>query len=490
MTERDIRHYGLRLLLILIALTGYRVFMAQWLQLELYGDEAYYFGWAQSLEWGYYSKPPMVGWLIWLTTQLCGDAEPCVRLAAYLLYPATAFVLFLLGSRLFAPRVGFWAALAYITLPMVSLGSWFITTDAALLFFWALALYFLARALDANRWRDWLGLAVALGLGGLSKYSMVFFGLGGLALLIMNAEARRQLRNPRLYAAIGLAFLIFLPNLLWNAQHQFVSVEHTAEISRLGRQWFRPEKLAEFLGGQFIVMGPLLFAAFAHLALRHGFNLVTDRRYQLLFAFSVPALAVFILLAFLTRAFANWGAMAYVAGVLLVTAWWLARNKLRWLQVAIAINVAIMVGLYHYHALAELAGIELTRKTDPYSRVAGWRALGGEVQKLLAAHPEARLVSDDRKLLAELIYYVRPHPFDALTYNPSGLIGDHYALLHDLKRAPQGEFILIGEHVSAEQLAREFAEVKPLGTIRIPLYRDFEREADAYWLRDFKGYGG
>ncbi|MEW5893825.1 MAG: glycosyltransferase family 39 protein [Pseudomonadota bacterium] len=488
MTERDLRHYGTRLLLILFALTLYRVLAAQWIQLELYGDEAYYFGWAQSLEWGYYSKPPMVGWLIWLTTNLCGDSEPCVRLAAYLLYPATAFVLFLLGSRLFAPRVGFWAALAYITLPMVSLGSWFITTDAALLFFWTLALYFLARALDHNRWHDWLGLAVALGLGGLSKYSMVFFGLGGLALLAMNTEARRQLRNPRLYAAIGLAFLIFLPNLIWNAQHQFVSVEHTAEISRLGRQWFRPEKLAEFLGGQFIVMGPLLFAAFGHLALRHGFNLVTDRRYQFLFAFSVPALAVFILLAFLTRAFANWGAMAYVAGVLLVTAWWLARNRLRWLQAAIALNVVIMLGLYHYHALAQWAGIELTRKTDPYSRVSGWRALGGEVQKLLEAHPNARLLSNDRKLLAELVYYVRPHPFDAMSYNPSGNIGDHYALMHDLKRTPQGEFLLIGDQIDPARLAQEFEQVVDLGEIRIPLYRDFDRTARVWWLRNFKGY--
>lgn len=488
MTALDVRRYALRLLLILFGLTLYRIFAAQWVQLELYGDEAYYFGWAQSLEWGYYSKPPMVGWLIWLSTHVCGDSEACIRLGAYLLYPATAYVLFLIGSRLFAPRVGFWAALAYITLPMVSLGSWFITTDAALLFFWTLALYFLIRALEHNLWRNWLGLAIALGLGGLSKYSMVFFGLGAIVLLLMSHEARRQLRNPKLYASIAIAFLIFLPNLIWNAQHQFVSVEHTAEISRLDRQWFRPEKLAEFLGGQFIVMGPLLFAAFGHLALRHGFNLVSDRRYQLLFAFSVPALAMFILLAFLTRAFANWGAMAYVAGVLLVSAWWLARNKLRWLQVAIAVNVAIMIGLYHYHALANLVGIELMRKTDPYSRVTGWRALGAEVQKILEAHPDARLGSNDRKLLAELTYYVRPHPFNVVSYNPSGTIGDHYALMHDIKQMPQGEFILVGDYLDVEQLARQFAEVKTLGEIRIPLYRDFDRTATVYWLREFKGY--
>lgn len=480
--------YGLRLASVLLALIAYRLVAAQSIQLELYGDEAYYFGWAQSLEWGYYSKPPMVAWLIWLGTHLCGDAEPCLRLGATLLYPATAWLLYLLGSRLFAPRVGFWAALTYITLPMVSLGSWFITTDAALLFFWTLTLYGLSRALDGNHWRDWLLLGLALGLGGLSKYSMVFFGIGALALFALSAEARRQLKNPRLYATVGLAFLIFLPNLIWNAQHQFVSVEHTAEISRLDRALFHPDKLAEFLGAQFAVLGPLLFALFAHLALRHGPHLVSDRRYLLLFAFSAPVLALFVLLAFLTHAFANWGAMAYPAATLLITAWCLARNRLRWLQIAIAVNGAFMIGLYHYHDLADLTGVELKRKTDPYSRVSGWRALGQEAGKQLAAYPQARLVSDDRKLMAELIYYVRPHPFGALAYNPSGTIGDQYALKHDLKQAPRGEFIFVGEHADPARLAREFAEVKALGTIRIPLYPDFERTAEVYWLRDFRGY--
>lgn len=483
------RRYGLVLALLLLALFAYRLVAAQLVQLELYGDEAYYFGWAQSLEWGYYSKPPMVAWLIWLSSQLCGNAEPCLRLGASLLYPATAWLLYLLGSRLFAPRVGFWAALGYATLPMVALGSWFITTDAALLFFWTLALYGLARALDGNHWRDWLLLGLALGLGGLSKYSMVFFAVGGLALIALSAEARRQLRNPRLYAAVVLAFLIFLPNLVWNAQHQFVSVEHTAEISRLDRALFHSDKLAEFLGAQFIVFGPILFAAFAHIAMRHGPHLVADHRYVRLFAFSAPVLALFILLAFLTHAFANWGAMAYPAATLLVTAWWLARGKLHWLQFAIALNIALMLGLYHYHALANLAGIELTRKTDPYSRVSGWRALGQEADKLLATHPNARLISDDRKLLAELIYYVRPHPFDAVIYNPSGTVGDQYALQHDLKNSPLGEFIFIAERpLDPALLARQFAEVKPLGSIRIPLYRDYARTAEVYWLRDFQGY--
>ncbi len=488
MHEPAARRYALTLLALLAALAAYRVWAARAVGLELFPDEAYYFGWAQTLEWGYYSKPPMVAWIIHFATALCGNAEPCLRLGSYLLYPATAFVLFGVGQRLFDARTGFWIAVAFATLPMVAFGSWFMTTDAPLLFFWALALYFLIGALEQNRWRDWLALGLALGLGGLSKYSMVFFGLGALAYLAFSAEARRQLVNPRLYAAIALALAVFAPNLVWNMQHQFVSVEHTAEISHLGQDWMRPEELAKFLGAQFAVMGPLFFAALLHLALRHGFSLAADRRYALPLAFSAPVLAAFLALAFLARALPNWGAMAYVAGVVLVAAWWLREGRQRWLYAGIALNVAIGLGLYHYHALANLAGVELTRKTDPYARVSGWRALGEAAGRHLAAHPGARLLADDRKTMAALIYYVRPHPFDARMYNPGGVIGDHYALMSDVKDAPGGAFVFVSRSADPARLAREFAEVRPLGRIEIPLYPDFSLSAEVYLLRDFRGY--
>lgn len=484
----ETRRYAAILLALLVALALYRVWAAQAIGLELWADEAYYFGWAQTLEWGYYSKPPMVAWLIHGAMQVCGAAEPCLRLPSTLLYPATALVLFLLGSRLFAPRVGFWTAVAFITLPMVSFGSWFVTTDAPLLLFWALALYFLVGAMAHNRWRDWLGLGLVVGLGALSKYSVVFFGLGALAYLALSVDARRQLRNPRLYAALAVAVAVFAPNLVWNAQHQFISVEHTAEISHLSGQLMHPDQLAEFLGAQFLVFGPITFAVLLHLAMRHGFRLAADHRYVLLFAFSAPVLLAFLTLAFLSRALPNWGAMAYVAGIVLVTAWWLARGQTRWLYAAIGINVLLGLGLYHYQAIARLADVELTAKIDPYARVAGWRAFGAEAARHLAAHPDAKLLADDRKTLAELIYYARPHPFDARMYNPSGVIGDHYAMKQDVKDAPNGRFVFISRNANPERLAREFAQVELLGRIAIPLYPDFSREAEVYLLSEFRGY--
>src|SRR5678815_5129402 len=68
--------------------------------LELYPDEAQYWLWSRTLDFGYYSKPPMIAWAIWATTALGGDAEPWVRLSANLFQAGAAFVVFLIGLRL------------------------------------------------------------------------------------------------------------------------------------------------------------------------------------------------------------------------------------------------------------------------------------------------------------------------------------------------------------------------------------------------------
>ncbi|HTC18195.1 MAG TPA: glycosyltransferase family 39 protein, partial [Stellaceae bacterium] len=116
----------------------------------LYPDEAQYWFWSRHLELGYYSKPPLVAWLIALTTAIFGNGEFGVRLSAPLLHAlATGFV-YLIGKRLYDRRVGFWAALAYASMPAVSLSAFLISTDAVLMPCWAAALYGFIRAREGD----------------------------------------------------------------------------------------------------------------------------------------------------------------------------------------------------------------------------------------------------------------------------------------------------------------------------------------------------
>ena len=103
--------------------------------LELYPDEAQYWAWSRHLAFGYFSKPPMVAWLIALTTGLGGQDEPWVRLSSLVVHGLAALVQYAVGSRLFGRREGALAALLYCLMPGVTLSAGVVATDAPLLLF-------------------------------------------------------------------------------------------------------------------------------------------------------------------------------------------------------------------------------------------------------------------------------------------------------------------------------------------------------------------
>src|SRR5256885_11259689 len=150
--SRDERRLFWLAALIVGAITLLRIVMLLASPLQLYPDEAQYWGWAQSPDWGYFSKPPLIAWLIWLTTRL-SDAEWAIRLASPLLHAATALMLFAIGRNAYDARVAFWSALAYATLPGISYSATLISTDVPLLFCWAVTLYAFLQAREDNRWR-------------------------------------------------------------------------------------------------------------------------------------------------------------------------------------------------------------------------------------------------------------------------------------------------------------------------------------------------
>ena len=145
---------------------------------DLFFDEAQYWTWSLEPAFGYYSKPPLIAWAIALSTSVCGTSEFCIRLPSPLIHTATAATIFALGARLYSPRTGFLAALAFATLPGISLSAGIISTDVPLLLAWALALAGFAALIDDRAaWWPALLLGFALGLGLNAKYAMAYFVL-------------------------------------------------------------------------------------------------------------------------------------------------------------------------------------------------------------------------------------------------------------------------------------------------------------------------
>jgi hypothetical protein len=468
-----------------------------WLALDrtdLYPDEAQYWVWAQHLDWGYYSKPPVVAWLIALSTRIFGDTGQGVRLPAPLLHFATAMTIYGCARRLYDLKTGFWSAVTYATLPGVFVSATIMSTDAPMMLCWAIALYAFVRARDSDDRRWWLLVGIAVGIGFLSKYAMAYWLLCAIVFLGAIREERRHI--PLFLGATALGLIIYLPNFLWNYGNGFASYRHTEANASLGGALFHPEHLLEFFGAQFGVFGPLLFAALIALIVLAG-RTIYDRRAALLICFTLPPLALMLGLSLLSRAEANWAAPAYIAATILVVAWLLAEGRRIVIIVSIALHIAaallVAVGLRN---IAAVAGVTLPVKYDPLHRLQGWRSLGRAVTAQMAQHPGAILMADDRELLAALMFYVKPHPLNALEWDPGGAIHDGFELTQQPGLDLGADFLLVSQNPRniAPILAR-FAAASPPQTITIFIGRSGavsspaeQRHYTVYFLKGFKGF--
>ena len=478
------RSYPAAMLAFVAAITGLRVL---WLWVQpagLYPDEAQYWFWAKHLAFGYYSKPPLVAWLIALTTGLFGDSEFAVRLSAPFLAAATAILVYAVGARLYDRCIGFWSAVAFASLPGASVSAFVISTDAPLVLCWAAALYAFIRAREDDRWRWWLAAGIAAGFGLLAKYTMVYWLLSAGGFVLLSRGERRHL--PRLLVAIGVAGLIYAPNLWWNWNNGFVSYLHTSDNADFNGPLFHPDELIEFFIAQFGVFGPLFFAGLIAVAATP--RALTEPRARLLAAFALPTLAMMLAVAFVSRAHANWAAPAYVSAIVLVVAWALQRGWRKLVVFSIAFHVAAAVVLFTGYQTLAAAGIELPGKYDPLLRLRGWRELGAQVGAALDRHPGFTLFADDRELLAALIYYVHPHPFGAVKWELMGRVKDQWDLTNNMRRYHGANFLLVSEHGLADEMRPSFAELDPLPSIAIPVGPGERRVYDLYLASDFKGY--
>ncbi|HKJ70341.1 MAG TPA: glycosyltransferase family 39 protein [Gammaproteobacteria bacterium] len=477
------------LVAVLVVLTAYRLTVLLTTDLGLYGDEAYYFTWSLHPDWGYYSKPPMVAWLIAASTSLLGATPLGVKAPSLVLYPATALVLFAIARRLYGPGTGLIAGVTFATLPGVFFGSMVINTDVPLLLFWALALWAFLWALERDRPVAWAAAGAATGLGLLSKYTMAVFPLTVVLYLLADPRLRRHLARPGPWLAAAVALALFMPNLIWNARHGFITVAHTASISHLDEAGAHSGGLAAFLAAQFGMFGPVFMGVLTFLAAGWGGGYRREPE-RILLAFAAPLLVLISLQSWLGQAHANWAAPAYLAGTVLVAGWLLRRSP-RLLATGLAVNVALGLFLYHYQGIAHTAGIQqVPSPLDPRARVRGWDRLAAAVERVRATFPGTPLLADDRFVVAELQFYLHPRPADIGYWNPGGKVRNQYALSADIGDRQGQDFLLVARGAEAgASAAPYFREWAGVGSVTIRRGAG-KSEVYRFWImRGFRGYG-
>jgi hypothetical protein len=288
-----------------------------------------------------------------------------------------------------------------------------------------------------------------------------------------------------LLLAVTIGSVICLPNIWWNWTHGFVSYRHVGANAELAGTLFHPAALGRFVLSQFAVFGPLLFLGLIALCLWP--HTLSGPRARLLAIFTWPTLLIVLLISLLSRAEPNWAAPAYISALVLLVSAALARGWRRMLAFSIALHLAAAVVVFGGSEAIAAAGDRVPAKWDPLHRLRGWRRLGDQVSAQLAAHPGLRLMADDRELLASLIYYVHPHPFDAVEWEPVPGATDQWRLVNNVHQHEGEDFIAVTVHPLYNQMRADFIALAPLTTIAIRSGPGGGQTYVIYLARDFHG---
>jgi 4-amino-4-deoxy-L-arabinose transferase-like glycosyltransferase len=225
--------------LILLALAWLLFFTLVNGQYGFHRDELAFLDNGRHLAWGFVEYPPLTPFIAHIALNLFGPSLVGLRFFAALAVGMVIVMTGLMARELGGAR---WAqilsALAVAIAPIVLSHASFFSYETFDYLWWVLGAYCMIRLLNSADPRWWLGVGTALGLGMLTKYTMAFEA-AGIAAGVLFTPARRFLKSPWLWAGAGLALLICLPNLAWQVQNHFVSLEFLQSIHgrdiRIGR---------------------------------------------------------------------------------------------------------------------------------------------------------------------------------------------------------------------------------------------------------------
>src|SRR5262245_41468704 len=227
----------------------------------IFRDELYYLACADHLDWGYVDQPPLIAWIVWIARHAFGDSLLGLRflpaMAGAGLVVLTGKLTEELGGRRFSQAL---AALAVAVVPIYLIMHHWMTMNAFEPLIWMGCAWDIACALQCAQPLYWVVFGVLAGIGMETKYSIAFFAFGAFVGLLATRE-RHFLKSRWLWIGMIVAFLIFLPNLIWMVLHKFPFLELMDNVRRSGRDVVR-SPLA-FIADQANILNPILFPLWA-----------------------------------------------------------------------------------------------------------------------------------------------------------------------------------------------------------------------------------
>ncbi len=386
--------------------------------IDLSKDEAYQWVWSKNLALSYFSKPPMIALIQFAGTSIWGDSAFGVRFFSPVFAALLSWVMLRFMAQVSTARLGFLMLLMVSAAPMMSAGAILMTIDPPLVLCWVVAMVAGWRAVQSDgATRHWLLVGLFMALGFLSKYAQAFQIICWVLFFVLYAPARMHLRKPGPYLALLINLLATIPVIIWNSQHDWITVSHVASNAGVNEKWVPTlRNFWDFVGAQLGLLNPVFLVA----ALWAMVAFWPRRRERPLWLYlccmGAPVFMGYWLFTFYNHVMPNWIAPAVVPMFTLAALFWYERYREGQTSVRHFYNAGLIFGLvvvviaHDTNFIGRLRGWPLPPERDPTRRTRAWpetaAAVNAARKKLESEGRPTFVIADHYGMTGELSMYI------------------------------------------------------------------------------------
>ena len=403
--------------------------------LELGNDEVYYYTYAVQPDWNHFDHPPLVGWMIQLSTlNLNWVTTLSMRLGSILASAVATWMVFRTGTLIYSERAGWIAALLYTCSIYTSIiAGLFIMPDSPQLLFFTWSIYLMAKWVvkpQSFNTIHWIGLGCLVGLATLSKVHGLYLwaGFGGFILF----HQIKTLKQPFLYIAVLITICAVIPILYWNLDNDFITYKfHSKRVMHSGIQL---ESLMQQMIGEILYQNPLVYISCLIPLIRiKKLNLIfksqhtTDQNSSsmlaLLLWLSLPLIMLFWSISLFNPTLPHWTGPGFIALILLAGVYWsevslkAIPNLIQWALGFLVVLVFGFIGLVHIFPFQlGSKSNENLGEYNPINDVTGWTQFSTDFKQLIERDSKEGVMNDKSPILVSkwfpaghiLFYTARP----------------------------------------------------------------------------------
>jgi 4-amino-4-deoxy-L-arabinose transferase-like glycosyltransferase len=403
--------------------------------LELGNDEVYYYTYAVQPDWSHFDHPPLVGWMIQLSTlNLNWISTLSMRLGSILAAAISTWIVFSTGTLIHNERAGWIAALLYTCSIYTSIiAGFFIMPDSPQLLFFTWSIYLMVKWVvkpQSFRTMHWIGLGCLIGLATLSKVHGLYLwvGFGGYILF----HQIKTLKQPFLYIAFLMTICFVIPIVYWNVENDFITYQfHSKRVMHTGIQ------VASFfqqIVGELFYQNPLVYISCIIPLIRfkklkaifknqNSLNQDSTKILALLLWLSIPLIILFWGISLFNPTLPHWTGPGFIALFLLAGIYWseVATPLLpKLIQGALGFLVLLVFG---FIGLVHVFPFQLGSKSqenlgeyNPINDVTGWTQFSAEFKTIAEQDMQKGLMDKKAPLIVSkwfpaghiLFYTARP----------------------------------------------------------------------------------